>query len=93
MGYGDTDAFDSEPKRTDVGDAATTPTADSEGTREWEAEAVIKATQSAWVEVKPGPEATARCQILIDGERAITFVQGEPGEMVRCEVETPDFAD
>lgn len=93
VSYGDTDgpvAFDGDTIETSLGDVTTTETTGGSA-RTWDVQAIIAPEQPAWVEATPGPGASAKCVILIDGKREIQAVQGGQGETVTCKVDTPEF--
>ena len=89
--YGEAKQRGGDTESTELGEVTTTEKGNDEGVREWQAEAVVTATRPAWVEVTPGPDASVRCRILIDGVREIHSTQSQPGETLTCEVDTPEF--
>ncbi|MGU3411301.1 hypothetical protein ACLBWP_14420 [Microbacterium sp. M1A1_1b] len=84
------------------GDAATTRTlstamtkpgaGSSDGSASWTHETIVLAESPASVAATPASGRTATCRILLDGKRVISEEQGQPGQPVRCKVDTPKFS-
>jgi hypothetical protein len=78
------------PEVHELGDEQTTKI-DGDGSQ-WEHGAIVLAEQRASVRVTPGPDATATCRILLDGDREIaSATSSEPGATVACAEDTPAF--
>ncbi|ROP72671.1 hypothetical protein [Curtobacterium sp. PhB115] len=67
-----------------------TSTAKTSGSA-WEHESIVLAEQRASVRATPGPDATATCRILLDGEREIAAETSAAGKAVTCSADTPAF--
>ena len=91
--YGESPNRGEETAAVDAGGLVTKNDSADAHTASWQTEALVTATEEAWVTATPGAGAVATCSILIDGEREIDTATAGMGETVECRATTPAFGD